>query len=1284
MVKRKSGTNVKKPLKMLLAATLVFGGFAGIGERQADAEAGPGNPSPGGVDPAHLKLWLRADAGVQVENGEFKNWADQTGINIFEDLGTNSTAVHAGEANFNPAVVFPGQLSSVLRPTEDSGVYATNEAFAAVRKKGAGGTVAGPYFSTASNPAIRSLFRGTPTGETGTQFSDAGSRVGSAINGGPLDPAGNFNLFGVSAAAGLGWNNGRAGAAPKASFAPHPTPVAIGSYVSSIPNNLGEPLNGSVGELIIFDSELTQPQRKQVQSYLALKYGITLTADNGDPTDYISSDGASKVWAAADNEEFGSRITGIGRDDYGSLLQKQSKSQGADSLVTLALGSAIAEFNAANPVSIPQDRSFYTFSDNGLGGGYDLSVGYTDAQGTSVLKRMERMHKVEATANWSHQNITLKPDIAQRAAAEPEQYYLVIGGSEDLSEPRLIPLDGDGRVTLNSADLPDGSFFTFAHVDKTDLSALSGEIDTAVANGALKEENYTSESWTELQNARDAAAAALSNPNASQAQIDAALHNLSDAYEALKLAEVGFEKAVLEKTPLGSRIVVTLDRPVTFGGDAPAGFTVTVGGQNVPVENLTIAVDPGDATKVIVTLPEELDLSGIDEAGIAYDGAAGSLKGTNGRPVASFEETAQSGLGASLQITRPGSGASVPGTNLSFEGTVESGSDVTVELLDAQGRPLPEGSGTARVDAGGSWTFTPVGDLPPGVYTLKVTAAKDGQTATRTRIFTVAADKAALKNRADRIDAENLNPSRYTSSSWTALETARAEARSVLNDPKATQAQVDAALDKLNTARANLTPITNNPPTQPEPGNPGISNPPAAVTPQPNGPTTQIIAVDVASGAEDLRDITKVELQRTTDTDGTLSDRVTFTPAKAREAIDKALAKNDPVARILIPDEADAVSRVNVDVPLETVNLLKANKMDLEIHNPNGLVVLPASSLEGWDSSFYFRLVPVKNAQERESVEQRAQTERVVRELSGSKAAEVVSRPMTIETNLSSRPVTLVLPLDGAKLPADAQARETFLQNLGVYIEHSDGTKEVVRGAVETIDSPAAAANKLGLRFGISKFSTFTIVSLDAEQGSHKAYLQGYTDGTLRPDRSVTRAEMAAMLVRLGELGALSPASFADVAKNHWASDEIRQVSEAGWMQGYTGGTFKPEGAITREEMATIAFNYLRLSESDASGLFPDVPAAGWSAGAIAAVQAQGVMSGYPDGTFRPQGQLTRAEAVTILNRLFERGPLHGSPAASWKDVPAGHWAYGDLLEAATGHVYTDRSGGGEDWISGN
>ncbi|WP_160441817.1 MULTISPECIES: S-layer homology domain-containing protein [Saccharibacillus] len=1269
MLKTKNPAGSGRMLRLALAGVLTAGSLAGIGPGTGRAAAEAANAAAasvtenvyaGGIQ-SGLVSWVDIARSSQQSQGQvIPKLTDLS--SPFDWMASGAVTYDAAALNFNPAYAGYGYFQVPAASGFKNKITDTVEVFSVQRvqataSKGYPWELGGGYSAAGARYLPSSL--STYFGSSQTRTVDLKQRdltQGTLLN---------MHSMPGEWAASL---NGEQVTLDNTNTVDFVSQVpSSGAYYFGAAHN--QVLDGSVSEMIVFNRKLADQERQKVNSYLALKYGMTLTGSNLENVDYIASDGSS-MWDAGDNAGYGHRITGIGRDALSGLEQKQSKSQDKDALVTLALGVEVAPSNKDNANAITNEQSFLTFGDNGKAASYTGTV--TDTQ-AGTFPVMERTFKVEKT-DWVDRVVTLDLDLAQTASAS-QQYYLVASANETFAGAKFYPADKDGKISLDSSELADGSYFTFARVDKTALTTGAAAIDNELSGGTLKPEDYTPDSWNDLQNKRIAASAVLSDVNASQSAVDRALKELSDSRQALKPQGAAFDQAVLEKGTSGSRIAITLDRGVTFDGQVPAGFTVRVGGAEVVVPAANIKVDPQNPKRVWIDLPADLDLSNVDTVGVAYDSATGSLKGLNGGPVGSFNEPAHSGFGAALTIAQPDTVTGVVyGGEPSFGGMTEPGTEsLDVVVRDAQGQIVTGAGGAAVIDPStGAWNLASKQSLPPGTYTVEVTAKKNGQVAVKTRTFTVV-DKTALQQRRDAIVGENLNGSAYTPSTWNELQGALDEAAQVLGDKTATQARIDAALNRLNAARSALTVLSVNPPFQPSVPSP---------TPVPAAPNKQIISVDVAAGSEGLTDLTRVELERTTNADGSLSDQVTFTPVKAQEAIGKALAKNDPTARILIPDPTDAIGEVNVNLPQATIALLTRSGVNLEIHNPNGTIVVPASSLEGVSGDLYFRLVPIKQPQQRQQVENRAVTEQVVRELSGNKAATVASRPMTIETNLSSRPVTLVLPLDAAKLPENAAQRADFLRELGVYIEHSDGTKEVVRGEVVTMD--AAAGGKLGLRFGIQKFSTFTIVHL-AEAAHHDAYIQGYTDGTLRPDQGVIRAEMAAMLSRLGQLQAASgtqAAAFSDLRSGYWAGDYVGQVTTAGWMKGYTDGSFKPDGAITREEMASIAFNYLGLKAGSATGGFPDVRANGWSGGLIAAVQSEGLMSGYPDGTFRPQQALTRAEAVTILNRLFDRGPLHGAEGATWPDVSAAHWAYGDLMEASLDHDYAKRSGGGEDWVA--
>lgn len=134
-----------------------------------------------------------------------------------------------------------------------------------------------------------------------------------------------------------------------------------------------------------------------------------------------------------------------------------------------------------------------------------------------------------------------------------------------------------------------------------------------------------------------------------------------------------------------------------------------------------------------------------------------------------------------------------------------------------------------------------------------------------------------------------------------------------------------------------------------------------------------------------------------------------------------------------------------------------------------------------------------------------------------------------------------------------------------------------------------------------------------------------------------------------------------------------------GLMEGYNGSSFKPEQMITRAEMAAILS---RISSNSASSgdSFKDVNGH-WAQSVVAQAKAAGYIDGYTDGTFRPEQTLTRAEAVTMMNKLLGRGPLSGA-ASKWSDVSSGSWAFEQIQEASIDHTSEKNATGGEQWVT--
>ncbi|MFC5467393.1 S-layer homology domain-containing protein [Cohnella suwonensis] len=434
-------------------------------------------------------------------------------------------------------------------------------------------------------------------------------------------------------------------------------------------------------------------------------------------------------------------------------------------------------------------------------------------------------------------------------------------------------------------------------------------------------------------------------------------------------------------------------------------------------------------------------------------------------------------------------------------------------------------------------------------------------------------------------------------------------------------------------------------------------------------PTKEVITVDVEDGSKDGSVVSKATIERTTDASGSKKDDVTFTNEQATKTAEQLEAAGSNTAKIVIPDAKDEVSELNVKLPESSTGTLASNGLNLEINTPNARVIIPNESLQGLDDDKYFRLVPIKAENERREVEERAKKETVVRMAAGTDKINVVGRPMTIETNMQSRKVTLVLPL------GDVSLTDEELKDLGIFIEHSDGTKEFVKGEIVPYD----ATGKKGIRFTINKFSTFTIVHKEGWQQTalegegeagktHEPYIVGFPNGTFGPEKPITREEIAAILSRvLSKKETVAALAFKDVDAKRWSSEAIAKATKMGLLLGYEDGSFRPKMTITRAEMAAIVARIIEVKDGEKGQGFADVKAGHWAENAIKSVQAAELMRGYEDGAFRPNAELTRAEAVTLINRLLGRGPVTGIDA-KWSDVTAKHWAFGDVQEASIGH----------------
>lgn len=189
-----------------------------------------------------------------------------------------------------------------------------------------------------------------------------------------------------------------------------------------------------------------------------------------------------------------------------------------------------------------------------------------------------------------------------------------------------------------------------------------------------------------------------------------------------------------------------------------------------------------------------------------------------------------------------------------------------------------------------------------------------------------------------------------------------------------------------------------------------------------------------------------------------------------------------------------------------------------------------------------------------------------------------------------------------------------------------------------------------------------------------KAYINGYPDKTVRPNAPITRAEVSAIFARISKKqmveGQTYSSSFRDVAQGRWYSNFIGFLEADRILTGYPDGTFRPNNRITRAEFATIISKFAELKDGNAS--FSDIKSNHWAKSYIDNAVAQGWMNGYPNGTFKPDQAITRAEVVTVINKLIERTPNKAQIDAEvgetprFSDLPKTFWAYYDVIEAST------------------
>lgn len=202
------------------------------------------------------------------------------------------------------------------------------------------------------------------------------------------------------------------------------------------------------------------------------------------------------------------------------------------------------------------------------------------------------------------------------------------------------------------------------------------------------------------------------------------------------------------------------------------------------------------------------------------------------------------------------------------------------------------------------------------------------------------------------------------------------------------------------------------------------------------------------------------------------------------------------------------------------------------------------------------------------------------------------------------------------------------------------------------------------------------------KKGDHEAYIIGYPDGSVRPNGSLTREEVAEIFYRLltdetiAEIETTKN-SFSDVEADRWSNTAVSTMAKGGYVVGYEDGTFRPTKEITRAEFVTIVAKFLDTELETEASAFTDAKNH-WAEQYINVALAENLISGYTDDTFKPDEAITRAEAITIINKLLVRNVEEGcvlDGTVEFTDLEKSDWYYYQILEATNAHKFSREEG---------
>lgn len=213
----------------------------------------------------------------------------------------------------------------------------------------------------------------------------------------------------------------------------------------------------------------------------------------------------------------------------------------------------------------------------------------------------------------------------------------------------------------------------------------------------------------------------------------------------------------------------------------------------------------------------------------------------------------------------------------------------------------------------------------------------------------------------------------------------------------------------------------------------------------------------------------------------------------------------------------------------------------------------------------------------------------------------------------------------------------------------------------------------------IDKTRKYTKDIFGNEHPTHIGYINGYPDGSVQPEGDITREEITSILYRITNHQYEKPFvatgdAFPDVELGRWSAHDIEYMADKEIVYGYPDGEFKPSRNLSRAEFAALIFRFTGIEKANIKNPFTDLEETHWAYNEILALTNSGLIEGYPDKTYKPENNITRAEVMTVINKLLGRKPLESYVKSlefnPYNDLYEDKWYYVTVLEATITHNY--------------